>query len=123
MGELTLPKAARLTRRAEFSAVREQGRSWHGRLMVLGTLVTPSSGGARFGVITSRRVGPAVGRSRLRRRFREIFRLHRRFLPEGLWMVAVPRRAAADAQYAALYEEWRALCQRGGYLPKAEAGE
>jgi ribonuclease P protein component len=116
MAALTLPKPARLTRRAEFSAVREQGKSQHGNLMVLGTWQTSSPEPARVGVITSRRVGTAVERNRTRRRLREIFRLHRNLLPSGLWMVIVPRRAAVRTTFAALAEEWRALVERAGYL-------
>ena len=52
----------------------------------------------------------------LRRRLREIFRLQRPLLPEGLWMVIVPRRAAVNAQFAALAEEWRVLSVRAGFL-------
>lgn len=120
MGALTLPKAARLSRRAEFAAVRSGGQSWHGRLMVLGALATPDKSPARIGVITSRKTGGAVERARLRRRLREIFRLHRPLLPAGLWMVVVPRRAAAAAKYAALSDEWRSLAMRGGYLEEVE---
>ena len=116
MAALTLPKAARLTRRAEFAAVREQGKSQHGTLMVLGTWQTSSPEPARIGVVTSRRVGSAVERNRTRRRLREIFRLQRNLLPSGLWMVVVPRRAAVRATFAALAEEWRALAARAGYL-------
>ena len=120
MGALTLPKAARLSRRAEFAVVRNEGKSWHGRLMVLGALATADHKAARIGVITSRKTGTAVERSKIRRRLREIFRLHRRLLPAGLWMVVVPRRAAATAKYAALHEEWLTLAGRGGYLRKVE---
>jgi ribonuclease P protein component len=120
MGALTLPKGARLSRRAEFAAVRAEGKSWHGRLMVLAALATPGREAARIGVITSRKTGTAVERSNVRRRLREIFRLHRHLLPAGLWMVVVPRRAAVGAQYSALSEEWCALAQRGGVLERAE---
>ena len=120
MGALTLPKAARLSRRAEFAAVREEGKSWHGRLMVLGALPTAGQDPARIGIITSRKTGTAVERSKVRRRLREIFRLHRRLLPAGLWMVIVPRRAAVRADYSALSDEWCALAQRGKILGKVE---
>ena len=116
MAALTLPKPARLTRRAEFSAVRNQGKSQHGNFMVLCTWQTSSPEPARIGVVTSRRVGTAVERNRTRRRLREIFRHHRNLLPSGLWMVIVPRRAAVRATFAALAEEWRALTARAGYL-------
>ena len=120
MGALTLPKAARLSRRAEFAAVRAEGRSWHGSLMVLAALATGAGEAARLGVITSRKTGTAVERSKVRRRLREIFRLNRPLLPDGLWMVVVPRRAATTAKYAALHEEWLTLAGRGGYLRKVE---
>jgi ribonuclease P protein component len=116
MAALKLPKAARLSRRADFRAVREQGNSWHGRLIVLGGLRTDETGAAKLGVITTRRVGSAVERTRLRRRLREVFRLQRPLLPAGLWMVIVPRRAAVNAQFAALAEEWRVLSVRAGFL-------
>ena len=120
MGALSLPKAARLSRRAEFAAVREEGKSWHGRLMVLSALSTAAKEPARIGIVTSRKTGSAVERAKVRRRFREIFRLHRRSLPAGLWMVIVPRRAAVGAEYSALSGEWCTLAQRGGLLGKAE---
>jgi ribonuclease P protein component len=116
MAALTLPKSARLSRRDEFAAVREKGRAWHGKLMVLGGWISPVAHPARVGVITSRKVGGAVERNRVRRRLREIFRLHRPALPAGLWMVIVPRRAAVPVTTAALREEWRALAARAGYL-------
>jgi len=116
MAALNLPKAARLSRRAEFAAVREQGKSQHGNFMVLGIWQSPSPELARIGVITARRTGTAVERNRARRRLREIFRLHRGLLPAGLWMVVVLRKAAVRATFAALTEEWRALAARAGYL-------
>ena len=116
MAALTLPKPGRLSRRAEFAAVREHGTSQHGKFMVLGTWQSPAAEPARLGVITARRTGSAVERTRARRRLREIFRLHRGLLPSGLWMVVVLRSAAVRATFAALTEEWRALAARAGYL-------
>lgn len=116
MGALSLPRSARLTRRAEFDAVRRRGRAWHGSLMVMSGWSSASQDRPRFGVITSRKVGSAVERTRTRRRLKEIFRLHRTVLPAGLWMVVVARRAAAVANSAALRGEWRELASRAGYL-------
>lgn len=116
MAALTLPKAGRLARRSEFNAVRAEGKSWHGNLMVIGGWLSGQTGPARLGVITSRKTGSAVERNRTRRRLREIFRLHRPLLPTGLWLVVIARRSAAKADYHALAEEWRALTARAGYL-------
>ncbi|MDA0294029.1 MAG: ribonuclease P protein component [Verrucomicrobia bacterium] len=116
MAALKLPKGARLTHRAEFATVREQGTAQHGKFMVLGTWQSPSPAAARFGVIAARRTGPAHQRNLARRRLREIFRSHRPSLPAGIWMVVVLRGSAVRATFAALAGEWRALASRAGYL-------
>lgn len=46
----------------------------------------------RLGLITSRRVGTAVERNRLKRMLREIFRLNKHLLIPGIDMVFVLRR-------------------------------
>jgi ribonuclease P protein component len=45
----------------------------------------------RLGLSVSRKVGPAVVRNRLRRLYREAFRLTRAHMPVGLDLVLVPR--------------------------------
>src|ERR1700720_4662934 len=45
----------------------------------------------RLGMSVSRKVGPAVVRNRLRRLYREAFRLSRDQLPSGLDLVLIPR--------------------------------
>ena len=47
----------------------------------------------RLGLSVSRKVGPAAHRNRLRRLYREAFRLTRHEMPTGLDLVLVPRRA------------------------------
>lgn len=118
MAALTLPKAARLHKRSEFAAVRECGRAWHGKFMVMGVWQTDGADPARLGVVTGRKVGGAVVRNALRRRLREIFRLHRALLPAGLWMVVVLRRAAGGESFHSLADEWLQLSRRAG-LPTA----
>ena len=46
----------------------------------------------RLGLSVSRKNGPAVHRNRLRRLYREAFRLTRHEMPTGLDLVLVPRR-------------------------------
>ncbi len=68
--------------------------------------------GTRFGLITSRRVGNAVVRNRLRRRLREMVRLSQPRIVPGLWIVLVVRAAAARASGDALRSEYIALGTR-----------
>ena len=46
----------------------------------------------RLGLSVSRKNGPAVHRNRLRRLYREAFRLSRHEMPAGLDLVLIPRR-------------------------------
>src|SRR5437763_15820681 len=47
----------------------------------------------RLGLSVSRKVGPAVRRNRLRRLYREAFRLTKHALPAGLDLVVIPRKS------------------------------
>src|ERR1700740_277436 len=49
----------------------------------------------RLGVSVSRKVGPAVHRNRLRRLYREAFRLTRQEMPVGLDLILIPRTPVA----------------------------
>src|SRR5437588_5316440 len=51
----------------------------------------------RLGLSVSRKVGPAVVRNRLRRLYREAFRLTRHEMPIGLDLVLIPRRSEEPA--------------------------
>lgn len=55
----------------------------------------------RLGLSVSRKVGPAVHRNRLRRLYREAFRLTRAEMPGGLDLVLIPR-GPAEPELAAL---------------------
>ena len=114
---LRFPKSARLTRAPEFSKLKSEGTSFHGKYMVLSVLKNvPETGAARLGIITSRRVGGAVARTRVRRCFREIFRQSRPSLCQGIWLVLVARQHAARAAFGQLEAEWRQLARRSGIL-------
>ena len=113
------PKSARLSSAGEFHRVREQGRSWPGRYLVLGVLVGAPSGLARIGLITSRRVGGAVVRTRVRRLLREGGRPARGQLKANCWIVLVARHNAARAPLTELNAEWLRLARRASILPPA----
>jgi ribonuclease P protein component len=66
--------AVRLRSRREFTAVQQQGRRVSATCLTL--LARPNAFNVdRLGIIASRRVGDAVTRNRVKRRFRETFRL------------------------------------------------
>ncbi len=113
---LALPKARRLTRSAEFLRVKDEGAAHRGALMIVGALNTGEAAAFRVGFVTSKRVGGAVVRNRVRRRLREIVRHHQHGLAAGIWLVVIARPAAAKASYAALADEWLRLVRRASIL-------
>jgi len=104
------PRAARLLRRAEFDAVYRDGRRRAGRQFTV--FFRPNGlGHTRFGVSVKRALGGAVVRNRIRRRIREIARLHRPEIPSGWDIVIHPRSTVATAKFAALEAELLSLMQ------------
>lgn len=82
--------------------------------MVLSVLKVPAEESVRVGIITSRRVGTAVERNRVRRRLREIARLDRLKIVASHWLVLVARQKAVTAEFSELQREWSALIARAG---------
>ena len=115
MKRLTFPKSRRLTRPSEFDQVRKQGRVERGKFLVLGYLQHPDSG-FRAGFVTSRAIGNAVVRNRVRRRLREIVRKHQHQIGSGMWAVTVARASAAAATSQELEAEWLRLARRASIL-------
>ncbi|HEX4706897.1 MAG TPA: ribonuclease P protein component [Candidatus Udaeobacter sp.] len=112
----SFPKSRRLTHRPEFDRVRSGGISRRGKLLVLNVLATENSGPMRAGFVTSRRLGGAVVRNRVRRRLREIVRQHQHLVRGDLWIVLIARPDAANASYRALEDEWLRLVKRASIL-------
>ena len=111
----TFPKSRRLTKPAEFEQVRKNGRAERGRLVVLSVLPIEDRQ-LRAGFVTSRVVGSAVKRNRVRRKLREIVRNHQHELNPGNWIVTIARSKAATASYEQLEGEWLRLAKRASIL-------
>jgi ribonuclease P protein component len=83
-----------------------------GRFLRLSVAPNRGAGAVRFGLVTSKRVGGAVIRNRVRRRMREICRLHRAILAPEWLVVVVAKPAAARATFSELRDEWLILARR-----------
>jgi ribonuclease P protein component len=109
-------KARRLTRASEYERVKREGLVRRGKLLTLSAIAVENSGPCRVGFITSRRLGNAVIRNRVRRRLREIVRRHQHDLRQDSWIVLIAKRDAANASYHALEDEWLRLARRASIL-------
>ena len=74
----------------------------------------------RIGYTVSNKVGHAVVRNRIRRRLREIYRLHEAELLTGYDIVIVARMRAALADYARLEREFLKCAQKLGLMNMRE---
>jgi ribonuclease P protein component len=83
-----------LRRPADFKRVYERRRSASDECVIVYACPNGLSH-LRLGLSVSRKVGSAVLRNRLRRLYREAFRLTRHEMPVGLDLVVIPRRSEA----------------------------
>lgn len=101
-----------MTRRSEFARVREGGQSTGGRYLVMATLADAELEGLKVGFVTSKRVGNAVVRNRVRRQLRSIVRECGDEVVPGRYVVMIARYRAAEASFEELREDWRKLVKR-----------
>jgi ribonuclease P protein component len=104
-----MPKQERLTKRAQYTSVYREGKSWADSLLVMRALPNGLDL-SRCGLAVSRKVGKATVRNRVRRRLREILRLT--LLKPGWDIVFIARMPAADASYAELKKSVEYLVSR-----------
>lgn len=98
---LGLPRANRLVHRVQYDAVYREGRRRSSREFTV--FVRPNGLGlSRFGWSIKKALGNAVRRNRIRRRLREIVRLHRQEIAPGWDIVIHPRSSAATAKFTAI---------------------
>lgn len=113
---LRLRRPVRLQQQRDFTRVRQ-----HGQRLALGCLIAnwnplPEGKSSRLGVITSRRIGGAVARSRARRLLRESFRQHQHDFVQPLELVLVARNSIADKKFADVEKDFLAALNRARLL-------
>ena len=82
---------------------------------MLGVLEAPEVARTiKVGIITTKRLGNAVVRNRVRRRLRGILQRRGEGLKPGQCLVLVARGPAATADSAALEKEWNWLARKAG---------
>ncbi|MGH9747079.1 MAG: ribonuclease P protein component [Candidatus Acidiferrales bacterium] len=105
------PRANRLVRRSEYDAVYREGRRRTSREFAV-FLRANGLDESRFGWSIKKALGSAVRRNRIRRRIREIVRLHRQEISAGWDIVIHPRASVATAEFAGLTSELLKLLPR-----------
>lgn len=90
-----LPRACRIRQARDFARARLQGRRLVQGCLILNWIALPPDACSRLGVITGKRIGQAVVRTRARRLLREAFRLHQQQLVQPVDVILVARPSIA----------------------------
>ena len=113
---LRLGRTSRLAQSRDFARIRQQGDR-----LALGCLIAnwnklPDGTPPRLGVVTSKKIGGAVQRSRARRLLRETFRRHQHELAQPVELVLVARNSIAGKNFAGVEKDFLAALNRAGVL-------
>ncbi|MGH2442627.1 MAG: ribonuclease P protein component [Chloroflexota bacterium] len=108
-----LPAKNRLKKSREFARVRRYGRSSGSGLAAVYVLSSRSAD-VHIGFSVSKRVGKAVTRNRVKRRFREATRRHIGALQPGQDLVFIARPASAGASYQDIVQVVDRLLEKTG---------
>jgi ribonuclease P protein component len=98
------PPDARLKKKKDFENVYKNGSRVLKNCIVV--LYYPNSSNiSRLGVVASRKIGKAVVRNRFKRQVREIFRLNRNKLYDGVDIIIIARRVDEPCSFEVLQNE------------------
>jgi len=105
-------KDRRLRKRAEFQRVFDGNLRARGRFLTMLVAARPS-GGARLGIVASKKLGNAIRRNRAKRLIRDIFRhMGEADAGRGIDIIVIPRTELFEATYPTLEEDYRAVLRR-----------
>ena len=77
----------------------------------------------RVGITVGAKIGHAVVRNKVRRRLREIYRIHEARFRPGMDIVVVARARTVDASYQELERSYLSLARKLGLLRTEEAAK
>jgi ribonuclease P protein component len=112
----SFPKGVRIRKRAEYLEIQGSGVAVHGRLLIGIVRRVEDRTASRLGITTTKKIGSAVVRNRVRRMIREAFRRNRGVFPPSTDIVVVAKRASVDAASAAIAEDLALLGRRAARL-------
>ncbi len=106
------PQSRRLRKSAEYRKIYQEGSKFAGSLFAAFYRRAPAGRPTKIGYTTTKAMGKAVVRNRIRRRLREAVRLELGAVEPGWEIVVNPRRATLEADFGQLRGEIGRLFER-----------
>jgi ribonuclease P protein component len=113
---LRLPRGSRVTQNRDFLRIRQQGERLAQGCLVANWNMLPEGASPKLGVVTSRKIGGAVQRTRARRLLRESFRLHQHEFARPVELILVARNSIVGKQFADVEKDFLTSLRRAGLL-------
>ncbi len=113
---LRLSRGSRVTQNRDFIRIRQQGERLAQGCLVANWNILPEGGNPRLGVVTSRKIGGAVQRTRARRLLRESFRLHQHEFSRPIEIILVARNSIVGKKFADVEKDFLTTLRRAGLL-------
>ena len=117
--DLSFSSEERIKRRNEFERIQSRGRKLHAPHFILiyeKSKVLPT----RLGITITTKVEPrSVGRNKIKRRIREIFRLNKHQLTEAIDLVIIGKQGVSKCTYKEIEKEILGTLRHHGLLSKA----
>jgi len=111
---LRLGRSSRLAQSRDFARVRANGERLAQGCLIANWNQLPEGAPSRLGVVTSKKIGGAVQRSRARRLLRECFRRHQHELAPPVELVLVARNSIAGKNFSEVEQDYLSALQRAG---------
>ncbi|MGH7976940.1 MAG: ribonuclease P protein component [Limisphaerales bacterium] len=113
---LRLGRASRLAQSRDFARVRQQGERLAQGCLIANWNKLPNGALPKLGVVTSKKIGGAIERSRARRLLRESFRQHQHEFAQPVELVLVARNSIAGKKFAGVEKDFLTALSRAGLL-------
>ena len=113
---LKFNRAMRIKQGRDFSRVRREGQRLATGCLIANWRRLPLSSRPRLGVVTGRKIGNAVARSRARRLLREVFRVHQHDLAQPVDLVLVARASIIEKGFSGVEKDFLATLRKTGLL-------
>ncbi|MGO8766250.1 MAG: ribonuclease P protein component [Limisphaerales bacterium] len=111
---LRFNRDTRLAQNRDFARVRQRGERLAQGCLIANWNKLTEGARPKLGVVTSKKIGGAIARSRARRLLRESFRLHQHEFSHPVELVLVARNSIAGKTFAEVEKDFLAALSRAG---------